>query len=344
MTETPNLYDFLGVERTVAQDQIIQAFRKKAAELSSTTSDSPESSQNMQLLGQVYRTLNDPEQRRKYDATLPPAAPGANNIDTSQATASSLQREWQNEGTEDEDEDANIPPAVLTATIEPEDEEEPTDPVARELWRGWKAAAKEYVEKTGTHSSALDAVKILKPLTIDAEKQLILGYDPRYSNLIGYINIGENFNILRRMVSEKLGRTLDIRFVETTSLDEWIMLRQAELKLQHRTTQRVQAKVRANDAMYAMDNYTVGVANWDELMQGIESWPLQHPSPTPLAQARYIFQQLAAISSVEDHAHAANLPSAELQGNLNKALTRLGELTGIRPTQIALEYMRSRMR
>lgn len=348
---TPNLYEFLGIERGVAQDDLIRAFRKKTAELSATANNSPESARNMQLLGLVYRTLNDPEQRRKYDATLPPETPSAPVAEVPKAkepevpragshSSLLLQRDWRDEGTEEEDDLSDI----TTLAIEPVEDVEPTDPVAREAWRGWKAAAKEFRDKAERYSPALDALKILKPLTIDSDKQLIVGYDPRYSTLIGYLNVGENFNILRRMVCEKLGRSLDIRFVETTSLDEWIDLRRAELKVLHRTTQRVQAKVRANDAMFSMENYAEGVASWDELMHGMEEWPAQHPSPTPLAQARYIFQQIAAIAGVEDRARIGNMPSGEVHRHLNTALTRLGDLTGINPTVIALEYTRFRMR
>ncbi len=337
MTDTmPNLYEFLNVERTAAQDDVIQAFRKKAAEVSSVPNDSPEAARNLKLLGLAYRTLNDPERRKEYDATLPPETPkplpGRGEL--------TLQRDWRDEGAVEKGDPSDT--ALVPEEI-PEDPE-PTDPVAHEAWEYWQGVAREYIDKADRYTPALGAVKILKPLTIDAGKQMILGYDPRFANLIGYINVGENFNILRRMIGEHAGRSLNIRFVETTSLEDWTTMRQAEMKVLRKHTQRVQAKIRANDAMNAIESLAEGVEDWDGVMREMEEWPAKHPAPAPREQAIYIIQQVATIAHTEDNYRTSNIDPRELSRLINKALMRLGELTGLDPTLIALEYFRFRMR
>ncbi len=281
----PNLYEFLGIERTASQEEILQALRKKTAELSAETDKTPESAQHMQLLGQVYRTLKDPAQRQKYDTTLPPELPTAPEPAAPEAPKAKegaslqLQRDWRGESEPDEDEDETPDPLVLD--IPPEEDIEPTDPIARETWHAWKAAAKEFLERPGRHNSALNAVRVIRPLTIDAGKQVILGYDPRFATLIGHINIGENYNILRRMLCEKLGRSLDLRFVDTTNLDEWKELRRAEVKVLNRITQRVQSTVRATEVISSVDNYAEGVANWEDLDAGDRRMARPAPDPHP---------------------------------------------------------------
>lgn len=338
----PNLYRFLGVERTASTEELRTAFRQKSSELSGIPDNTPAASRHLHLLGLSYRMLNDPRRRQEYDATLPPddeetpeppaEAPPAQNT-TSTIT---LENDWR-PLRDDEEEVLPTQPIVEELNNGPA----PTDPNALVAWVVWKEVAGTFLRRNDLPATIRDAVRILKPLTVNADNLMVLGYDPRFSNLIGYINTGEHFNMLRRLVREKSGRPLEIRFVETTNLEEWLTRYQAEKALLQRQTQRVQAKVRANDA-YSFDGE--GAESWNGVLEGMESWPALHPTPQPREQAYYIMQQVASIAHVEDIARNGNQPGNEIAAQINHALKRLGELTGIHPTVLALEYMRYRMR
>jgi len=327
----PNLYDFLGVARTATQEDIIKAFRQKTAQLSADTSGSPAIQRDMQILGRVYRTLTDAERRKAYDATLPP--------EPNRSIAGefvTFEKEWLHEG-----EDPN--PSTKTVVEEaPVDLESITDPAQREAHRIWQAASKEFLARPERYTPAMDGVKIIKPLTIEAEKMVVLGYDAQYANYIGYLNTGENFHVLRRLLCEQYGKSLDVRFVETTSIDEWLTIRSAELKVQRKHIDRVQARIRVESAS---SEYTFesGSGSWDDVMRAIEQWGAAEPDTSPRGRAIFILQYIRQVSSAEDYARAANMPNEQLRAHLNAAFTRMGELVDLDPALVALEYFRFRM-
>lgn len=63
-------YEVLGVPRNAEEQQIRQAFRRLARQLH-PDSGSQGSTERFREVTEAYRTLMDPERRRRYDETLP---------------------------------------------------------------------------------------------------------------------------------------------------------------------------------------------------------------------------------------------------------------------------------
>lgn len=67
-----NYYELLGLTRTATAEEINQAFREKAIKYHPDKNRAdPDASKKFKYITQAYQILNDPQRRKKYDATLP---------------------------------------------------------------------------------------------------------------------------------------------------------------------------------------------------------------------------------------------------------------------------------
>lgn len=78
-TETRDLYEVLGVDRSATDEQLKKAFRRKARELHPDVNPSPNADEEFKELNEAYDVLSDSQKRAHYDrfGTIPGAASGA---------------------------------------------------------------------------------------------------------------------------------------------------------------------------------------------------------------------------------------------------------------------------
>lgn len=75
MIELDDLYAIVGAERGATQEQIAEAYRRRASELHPDHNSAPDATESFALLGKAYSVLRDPGLRRRYDEMTKRFAP-----------------------------------------------------------------------------------------------------------------------------------------------------------------------------------------------------------------------------------------------------------------------------
>ena len=65
-----NYYKILDISQAASDEEIKEAYRKKALQYHPDVNDSPESHVKFQEIGEAYNTLSDPLSRQKFDIVL----------------------------------------------------------------------------------------------------------------------------------------------------------------------------------------------------------------------------------------------------------------------------------
>lgn len=73
MTELINYYTLLGIPLDATDEEIRTAYREAARRAHPDTSQNPDTTENFIKIQKAYEVLSDPDQRSRYDLTLPPS-------------------------------------------------------------------------------------------------------------------------------------------------------------------------------------------------------------------------------------------------------------------------------
>jgi len=65
-----NYYKILGISNSASDEELKEAYRKKALQYHPDVNDSPEAHVRFQEIGEAYNTLRDPLSREKFDIVL----------------------------------------------------------------------------------------------------------------------------------------------------------------------------------------------------------------------------------------------------------------------------------
>lgn len=224
----------------------------------------------------------------------------------------------------------------------------PTSASLHDIVYLWKTTGEIYFQQSERFTPAIDALRESVPIVLEDEAMLIIGVEPRKTNLIGYLQANITHNHIRRILNELTGKPLDFRLISGTSLEDWKLIKEGETIFQQKqdegnTAITTEQKVGKAPLQGHVIDTTVPEEQWSEVMETlVKAWGGMESRSFPQSRARYLLELLPLLARAEDASRIAEIPDDLLQRYLARAIDRLASLSNIDSGIVALEYLRLR--
>jgi len=190
----------------------------------------------------------------------------------------------------------------------------------------WERARKLMFDWSDRVTPTLQAMNVAVAITID-DGTLILGMDPRIHHLSSHMQVPAHRADIQRALKVASGRDLEFRVIEGTALEDW---------------ERLKSGPGSTPVVPVMESVKATGA-WEALSTKMHTAykDLKHKQQ-PLVRVRFLDAMLEEIMGTADLAQPEEHTTEGFQRHLTQALERLGAMTDLPATLVALEYLRRR--
>ncbi len=197
---------------------------------------------------------------------------------------------------------------------------------AEKVWHQMR----ELLHKGDLNPPVWAAVDTVRPLTVDGDT-LIVGVTTADMQHAGYIETGRNKAQLQELLEQVIGRRLDVRVINGTTVEDWERIKQRESAGLEAATVHARTRIAQKG----------GRAVWQqgaERVFAIFTGTRARARGTDLA--RLLRESVVAMREVERAARADSPDDEELHDQqLNRIIDRVATYCSVPPTVVALEYL-----
>lgn len=196
-----------------------------------------------------------------------------------------------------------------------------------ELWQ----QVQEELHKGDINRSLWDAAAVATPLVLE-EDVLVLGLAPVDMRHASYLTSTANRPQVQQAVATVLGRRVDIRTVEGTTVESW----EHEKEREAYRAQTAEARLRSRMAAAGIEQI------WADMHEGIgQAFGGARERRFALSRARMVASALRVVREAEGRVREADPEAGDVhEKEINRAIDRIAVLAEIPATIVAIEHLR----